>query len=274
LPRIAVALEYDGAPFAGWQTQQAGVNSVQETAEAAFSRVAAETISLVCAGRTDAGVHALGQIAHFDTQAARAERSWVLGANSHLPDSISVRWARAVPAHFHARYSAESRTYRYFILNRLGRSALAAQRVALVYRPLDVERMNAAATLLLGEHDFSAFRAAGCQARTPVRRLYALQVVRVGEQVIIEATANAFVHHMVRNLVGLLLEVGMGKAPPHWAAEVLASRDRTRSAPTAPAQGLYFWKARYPQAFGLPEEAAGPVSAMIPRTAPRVDQLE
>lgn len=274
MPRIAVALEYDGAPFAGWQTQQAGVSSVQETAEAAFGRVAAEAVSLVCAGRTDAGVHALGQIAHFDTDAVRGERSWVLGANANLPDSISVRWARTVPAHFHARYSAESRTYRYFILNRLGRSALAAQRAALIYRPLDVERMNAAAALLLGEHDFSAFRAAGCQARSPVRRLYGLQVARVGDQVIIEATANAFVHHMVRNLVGLLLEVGVGKAPPQWAAEVLASRDRTRSAPTAPAQGLYFWKVRYPQAFGLPEEAAGPVSAIIPTTAPRVDHLE
>jgi tRNA pseudouridine38-40 synthase len=268
LPRIAVALEYDGAPFAGWQTQQTGVSSVQETAEAAFSRIAAQTVTLVCAGRTDAGVHALGQIAHFDTQAVRGERGWVLGANSNLPDSISVRWARTVPAHFHARYSAESRTYRYFILNRLGRSALAAQRAALIYRPLEVERMNAAAALLLGEHDFSAFRAAGCQARSPIRRLYALQVARVGDSVIIEATANAFLQHMVRNLVGLLVDVGVGKAPPQWAADVLAGRDRTRSAPTAPAQGLYFWKVGYPRAFGLPEEAAGPVSAIIPESPP------
>jgi tRNA pseudouridine38-40 synthase len=250
LPRIAVALEYDGAPFAGWQTQQTGVSSVQQTAEAAFSRIAAEPVSLVCAGRTDAGVHALGQIAHFDTQAMRGERGWVLGANSNLPDSISIR------------------TYRYFVLNRLGRSALAAQRAALIYRPLDVERMNAAAVLLLGEHDFSAFRAAGCQAHSPIRRLQGLRVVRVGDSVIIEATANAFLHHMVRNLVGLLLEVGVGKAPPQWAAEVLACRDRTRSAPTAPAQGLYLWQVRYPQAFGLPEEAAGPVSAIIPEPPP------
>jgi tRNA pseudouridine38-40 synthase len=262
LPRIAVALEYDGAQFAGWQTQQAGVRSVQQTAEEAFSRVAASPVSLVCAGRTDAGVHALAQVAHFDTEAVRGERGWVLGANSNLPDSISVRWARTVPGHFHARYSAEARTYRYLILNRLGRSALA-QRVALIYRPLDVERMAAAAALLLGEHDFSAFRAAGCQARSPVRRLYELQVWRCGEQVVIEATANAFLHHMVRNLVGLLLDVGVGKLPPEWAATVLASRDRTLSPPTAPAAGLYFWKVRYPQAFGLPEEAAGPVSAII-----------
>jgi tRNA pseudouridine38-40 synthase len=263
LPRVAVALEYDGAPFAGWQTQQAGVASVQETAEGAFSQVAAEPVSLVCAGRTDAGVHAIGQVVHFDTSTVRAERGWILGANSNLPDSVSVRWARTVPGHFHARYSAEARTYRYLILNRLGRSALAAQRMALIHRPLDVERMAAAAALLLGEHDFSAFRAAGCQARSPVRRLYDLQIWRGADQVVIEATANAFLHHMVRNLVGLLLDVGVGKAPPEWAGTVLASRDRTLSSPTAPAAGLYFWKVRYPQAFGLPEEAAGPVSAII-----------
>jgi len=263
LPRIAVGLEYDGAPFAGWQSQQAGVSSVQETTEAAFSKVAATPVSLVCAGRTDAGVHALGQVVHFDTPAVRGERGWVLGANANLPDSISVRWARPVPAHFHARYSAEARTYRYLVLNRLGRSALAAQRAALIYRPLDVERMAAAAALLVGDHDFSAFRAAGCQAHSPIRRLHELSVRRCGDRVVIEATANAFLQHMVRNLVGLLLDVGMGKAPPQWAADVLASRDRTRSSPTAPAEGLYFWKVRYPLAFGLPEEAAGPVSAII-----------
>ena len=264
MPRIAVALEYDGAQFAGWQTQQAGVSSVQQTAEAAFSRIADEPVGLICAGRTDAGVHALAQIAHFDTRALRDERSWILGANANLPDSISIRWARAVPGHFHARYSAEARTYRYFVLNRLGRSALAAHRAALIYRPLDAARMSAAAALLLGEHDFSAFRAAGCQARSPIRRLYTLEVQRRGDHVIIEATANAFLQHMVRNLVGLLLQIGVGKAPPEWAAEVLAGRDRTRSAPTAPAAGLYFWKVAYPKAFGLPEEAAGPVSAIIP----------
>jgi len=263
LPRIAVALEYDGAQFAGWQSQQPGVSSVQETCEAAFSRIAAMPVTLVCAGRTDAGVHAMAQIVHFDTAAVRGERAWVLGANANLPDSISVRWARTVPGHFHARYSAEARTYRYFVVNRLGRSALAAQRAALIYRPLDTLRMAAAAALLVGNHDFSAFRAAGCQARSPIRRLYALTVERFGDRVVIEATANAFLQHMVRNLVGLLLDVGVGKAPPQWAAEVLASRDRTQSSPTAPAQGLYFWKVRYPKAFGLPEEAAGPVSAMI-----------
>jgi tRNA pseudouridine38-40 synthase len=267
LPRIAVALEYDGAQFAGWQTQQAGVNSVQLLAEGAFSRIADERVSLVCAGRTDSGVHALGQIAHFDTRALRGERSWVLGANANLPDSISVRWARKVPDHFHARYSAEARTYRYIVLNRSGRSALAARRATLIHHPLDVEAMAAAASLLLGEHDFSAFRAADCQSRSPIRRLYALNVQRCGERVIIEATANAFLHHMVRNLVGLLLDIGVGKAPPQWAAELLASRDRTRGSPTAPAEGLYFWRVRYPPAFGLPEEALAGIGydpALVP----------
>jgi len=264
LPRIAVGIEYDGAPFAGWQTQQAGVSSVQQSAEEAFGRIAAQPVHLVCAGRTDAGVHALGQVAHFDTRAVRSARGWVLGANSNLPASISVRWAQGVPGHFHARYSAEARTYRYIVLNRLARSALAAQRVALIHRPLEVEPMAAAAALLVGEHDFSAFRAAECQAHSPIRRLYALDVQRTGDRVVIEATANAFLHHMVRNLVGLLLDIGVGKAAPQWAAEVLAGRDRTRGSPTAPAAGLYFWKVRYPRAFGLPEQAAGPVSAIIP----------
>lgn len=267
MPRVAVGFEYDGSQFAGWQTQQQGVASVQEAAEEALSRIANEPVSLVCAGRTDAGVHAYGQIAHFDTAAGRSERSWVLGANSNLPDSISVRWARTVPQHFHARYSAEARTYRYFVLNRLARSALSARRVTLVYRPLEAEPMAAAAAFLVGEHDFSAFRAAECQARSPVRRLHALSVERCGDMVMVEATANAFLHHMVRNLVGLLLEVGLGKAPPQWAQEVLASKDRTRGAPTAPAEGLYFWQVRYPTAFRLPEEAPGPVSAMIPDPA-------
>ena len=252
MPRIAVGLEYDGAGFAGWQTQ-AQAPSVQAAVEAALSTVADAAVSVIIAGRTDAGVHSAGQVAHFDTSAIRSARGWVLGANAQLPDAVSVRWAQVVPRHFHARYSAESRTYRYFILNRLGRSALRAGRVALVYKPLDVEAMAQAASLLPGEHDFSAFRAAGCQARSPVRRLYSLAVWREGEHVVIEARANAFLHHMVRNLVGLLIAVGQGKARPQWALTVLESRDRTLAAPTAPAEGLYFWQVHYPRAFGLPE---------------------
>jgi tRNA pseudouridine38-40 synthase len=225
---------------------------VQQCVELAFSRVADHPVSLVAAGRTDAGVHALGQVAHFDTPSVRSARAWVLGANGHLPDDASVTWARPVPQHFHARYSAQSRTYRYLILNRSARSALAHARAALIHRPLDVERMRAAAASLTGEHDFSAFRAAECQARSPIRRLERLEIERAGEWVTIDATANAFLHHMVRNLAGLLIAIGTADAPPEWAREVLSGRDRTRGAPTAPAEGLYLYRVEYPPQFDLP----------------------
>jgi len=249
--RIAVGIEYDGSAYCGWQAQPA-LASVQAVAEEALSRIAAAPVALVCAGRTDAGVHALGQVAHFDTEATRPMRSWVLGANSELPPDVSLRWALVVPEHFHARYSAEARTYRYLVLNRGVRSALQRARAAWVHRPLDVTAMAAAARALEGEHDFSAFRAAECQAKSPVRRLESLRVERQGERVWIEATANAFLHHMVRNLVGVLLQVGRGEAEPGWAAQVLAGRDRTRAAATAPAHGLYLWHVRYPPEFALP----------------------
>lgn len=249
--RIAVGIEYDGSGFAGWQSQQA-LRTVQQVLEGALSAVAAEPVSLVCAGRTDAGVHARGQVAHFDTHAERAIRSWVLGANSDLPPDLALTWALPVAGHFHARYCAESRIYRYRILNRLARSALAARRAAWVARPLDVVAMAEAAELLVGEHDFSAFRSSECQAKSPVRRLQRLSVARQGDWITIEAAANAFLHHMVRNLAGLLIAVGKGKAPPVWARSVLEGRDRTRSAATAPAAGLYLWEVRYPAAFGLP----------------------
>jgi tRNA pseudouridine38-40 synthase len=251
VPRIAVGVEYDGSAYAGWQTQPAAP-SVQQAAEAALARIAAAPVALVCAGRTDAGVHALGQVAHFDTEAVRSMRSWVLGANSELPPDVSLRFAQPVPGHFHARYSAEARTYRYLILNRNARSALHARRATWVHRELDTARMQEAAGALIGEHDFSAFRAAECQARSPVRRLERLAVARHGDWVLIEATANAFLHHMVRNIAGLLIAVGKGDASPAWAAEVLAGRDRTRAAATAPAAGLYLVAVRYPPVFDLP----------------------
>ncbi|MGH8284566.1 MAG: tRNA pseudouridine(38-40) synthase TruA [Steroidobacteraceae bacterium] len=250
--RIAVGLEYVGTAFAGWQTQSE-LRTVQQCAELALSRIADHPVALVCAGRTDAGVHALGQVAHFDTTAERSPRSWMLGANGHLPNDVSVAWARPVPDHFHARYSAHSRTYRYVILNRGARSALAAARAALVHRPLDIERMRAGAAFLHGEQDFSAFRAADCQARSPVRRLEPLTVERSGDWVTIDATANAFLHHMVRNLAGLLIAIGTGDAAPEWAQEVLSGRDRTRGAPTAPAEGLYLHHVTYPRVFDLPD---------------------
>jgi tRNA pseudouridine38-40 synthase len=226
---------------------------VQRCVELALSRVADHPVSLVAAGRTDAGVHALGQVAHFETSATRSPRAWVLGANGELPDDASIVWAHPVPQHFHARYSAQARTYRYVILNRSVRSALAHGRAALVHRPLDVERMRVAAASLTGEHDFTAFRAAECQARSPVRRMEQLTVARFGDWVTIDATANAFLHHMVRNLAGLLITIGTGAAAPEWALEVLNGRDRTRAAPTAAADGLYLYRVTYPPAFGLPD---------------------
>lgn len=260
MPRLAVGFEYDGTAYAGWQTQQPGVRSVQQEAERALGVIADSPVDLVCAGRTDAGVHARLQVAHFDTDAVRPLRGWTLGANSNLPRDISVAWVLPVPAHFHARYSAEARTYRYFIFNRHVRSALVEKRAAHVHRPLDHERMRAGAAALVGEHDFSAFRSSECQARSTVRRLTQLAVERDGDWIVMDVTANAFLHHMVRNIAGLLIAIGQGDQPPSWAREVLESRDRTRGGVTAPAEGLYMWSIDYPAAFGLP---VPPRSAMI-----------
>jgi tRNA pseudouridine38-40 synthase len=258
--RVAVGIEYDGSAYAGWQSQ-AGAPTVQQVTETALGRIAAAPVQLTSAGRTDAGVHALGQVAHFDTPALRSSRAWVLGANSELPPDISLSWAAPVPRHFHARYCAEARTYRYLILNRLARGALLAGRATWIHRPLDAAAMAQAATLLLGEHDFSAFRASECQAKSPIRRMERLSVERRGEWLVIEATANAFLHHMMRNIAGLLIAIGKGDAPAAWAAEVLAGRDRTRSAATAAAAGLYLMAVRYPAAFGLPTSARSEVPA-------------
>jgi tRNA pseudouridine38-40 synthase len=249
--RIAVGIEYDGSAYAGWQAQ-ASLATVQQVAEQALGRIAAEPVSLTCAGRTDAGVHAHGQVAHFDTRALRSTRGWVLGANSELPPDVSVSWATPVPAHFHARYCAEARTYRYVILNRLSRPALLAARAAWVHRLLDHERMREAAQALVGEHDFSAFRSSECQAKSPVRRMEGISVERLGDWIVIEATANAFLHHMMRNIAGLLIAIGKSDAHPAQAAQMLAGRDRTRNAATAPAAGLYLLSVRYPAAFALP----------------------
>jgi tRNA pseudouridine38-40 synthase len=257
--RVALGLEYDGTAFAGWQTQRSAP-AVQALIEAALSPVAAEPVSLICAGRTDAGVHACGQVAHFDTHALRSARGWVLGANTNLPGDVNIAWARPVPQHFHARYSAEARTYRYYVFNRPVRSALAVRGATWIRHPLDHERMQNASAALLGSHDFSAFRSAESQSHTPIRRLDAVKVRRDGDFVIMEITANAFLHHMVRNIAGLLIAIGQGDQETLWARAVLESKDRTQGGPTAPAQGLYLWSVRYPRAFGLP--AAG--SAIIP----------
>ncbi len=250
--RIAIGIEYDGSGFAGWQ-RQAHARSVQACVEAALARVAGRAVATRCAGRTDAGVHAWGQVAHFDTGAARPERAWVLGVNAHLPRDVAVRWARPVPEDFDARFSATARIYRYLVAEGRARPALLRHRAAWHHgAPLDADRMAEAAGALAGEHDFSAFRAAGCQARHAVRRLSRIEVGRSGDIVWFEVEANAFLHHMVRNIVGSLLLVGTGERPAGWIAELLEGRDRTRAGPTAPAEGLYLLGVRYPARFGLP----------------------
>lgn len=251
--RIALGIEYDGSTYCGWQRQTSG-RSVQAAVDEALSRIADEPVVSQCAGRTDAGVHACGQVAHFDTGASRDARAWTLGTNSHLPRDIAIRWACPVTDDFHARFSAESRAYVFVIANRPNRPGLWHARVCWQYRPLDVAAMNEGARHLLGEHDFSAFRAAGCQARHPVRHLLRLDVTRDTDFVLLHVEANAFLQHMVRNIAGVLMEIGCGARAPAWAAEVLAMRDRRLAGMTAPPGGLYFLGARYPARFGLPAD--------------------
>jgi tRNA pseudouridine38-40 synthase len=251
MPRIALGIEYDGSGFLGWQTQPGG-GAVQDALEPALAAIAGAPLSVSAAGRTDRGVHARLQVVHFDTAVVRPASAWVRGVNALLPDSVAVLWSREVDGEFHARYSAVSRTYRYVLLNRAVRPALAASRVGWFHLPLDVDEMRAAAALLVGEHDFSAFRSSECQAKTPVRRLHALQIEAHGERIDFVLRANAFLHHMVRNMVGTLIYVGKGKHPPSWAREVLLSRDRSKAAPTFGAEGLYLEKIDYDARWGLP----------------------
>lgn len=263
MPRIALGLEYDGAAFAGWQSQF-HAQGVQSVVEAALTRVADHAVEVTAAGRTDAGVHASMQVVHFDTSAARTERSWVLGATSNLPKQVTALWAREVPDSFHARYSALARRYRYLILTRPTRPAIAADRVCWVRETLDVERMQVAAQHLVGEHDFSSFRAAQCQSRTPMRNLYEIGVERRGPLVVLTVCANAFLHHMVRNIAGVLIAIGTGERPTDWTAEVLALRDRTRGGVTAVGSGLYLVGIRYAPALALPSEPAESGTAACP----------
>jgi tRNA pseudouridine38-40 synthase len=254
MARIAVGVEYDGSSFSGWQ-QQVEVPSIQQALQSALGTVCDHPVEVTGAGRTDAGVHAREQVAHFDSDAGRSGRALLLGANSNLPPGVALRWVRHVPDHFHARYSAVARCYRYGIMNRATRSPLADGRAMWVYQPLQVDPMIQAARMLVGTHDFSAFRAAECQAKSPVRNLLQLDVRRVGDFVLLEVTANAFLHHMVRNIAGMLIHVGRGEAPPALAAELLAARDRRLAPATAAAAGLYLWRVQYPQVFGLPDDS-------------------
>jgi tRNA pseudouridine38-40 synthase len=257
--RIALALEYEGSHFFGWQAQrQSRLLTVQETLEAALSRIAATPIKAICAGRTDTGVHASHQVVHFDTPVARTASAWVLGGNTHLPASIAIKWAREVPVDFSARFSAIARRYRYIILNRPLRSAHTAHLATLIYQPLDAELMHREAQCLLGEQNFSSFRGAGCQSNTPMRNMHFVEVSRRGDYVIVDIQANAFLLHMVRNIVGTLLAVGSGRQAVGWTAEILAAQDRTRAAATAPPQGLYLVDVLYPELFKLPVTEPGP----------------
>lgn len=252
--RYAIGLEYDGSEFLGWQVQRQEP-TVQGCLERALSRVANGEVRATCCGRTDTGVHALGQVAHFDSDAERAERDWVLGINSHLPAGASVLWIRPVDETFHARFSAFARSYRYLVLNRWIRPALDARRMSWCRVPLDAERMHEAAQALRGEHDFTSFRAGACQARHAVREIQDISVRRSGDVVALEVTANGFLYHMVRNIAGTLLRVGQGEAAVDWPGQVLTLRDRSKAAPTAGPEGLYFVKARYPDRYGLPDTA-------------------
>ena len=257
--RLALGVEYDGGGFSGWQRlSQAGAlvpdGSLQTALEIALSKVAAAPVDTVCSGRTDAGVHARCQVVHFDTDATRSQRAWVLGANSRLARDVAVLWARPVADGFHARFGARARRYRYTILNRTVRAALAARFVTWERVPLDVAAMHRAAQVLVGEHDFSAFRTVACQANSPMRNVHAIAVARDGDEVAIDIEANAFLHHMVRNIVGSLLPIGRGERSEAWLAELLQGRDRSVAGPTAPASGLTFLAPCYPAEWNLPPE--------------------
>jgi tRNA pseudouridine38-40 synthase len=256
--RFALGVEYEGSGFVGWQRQASG-RTVQAGIEAALGRVADSPVAVVCAGRTDTGVHATGQVIHFDTQAVRGTDSWLRGGNSHLPPDIRIQWAMPVPDDFHARFNARRRHYRYVIRNAGPTPAILRQLVCHERLPLDLDVMRVAAMALLGEHDFTSFRAAACQAKTPVRTIHRLDVMRSGDCVYIDIEANAFLHHMVRCIAGMLISVGVGEHPPGWMEEVLAARDRTRAGVNAPAAGLYLVRVEYPDRFRIPTAGWLPV---------------
>jgi len=252
--RYAIGVEYDGSQFLGWQIQRQEP-TVQGCVETAVASVADHEARVTCSGRTDTGVHALCQVAHFDSGVVRSERSWILGLNSNLPPGISILWIRQVDDSFHARFSAFSRSYRYRIMNRWIRPALDANRMSWCRTPLDADKMHEAAQALLGEHDFTSYRARACQARHAVREVQQISVRRTADVVSLDITANGFLYHMVRNIAGSLLQVGLGERKADWVKEVLEKMDRTAAAPTAPPEGLYFLGARYPDTYGLPNEA-------------------
>jgi len=249
--RIALMVEYDGSQFHGWQAQT-GLHTVQQVVEVALSQVAAHAVHVVCAGRTDTGVHATSQIIHFDSETARTNRAWIHGANSLLPKDVSVKWAQEMPQDFHARYSALSRRYQYVIYNSPVRPALLRGNMTWQYRPLDHQFMHEASQFLLGEQDFTSFRALECQSKTAMRDVHDISVTRRGDLVIIDITANAFLHHMVRNIAGVLIAVGSGRKPVAWVKDVLIAKDRKLGGETAPPYGLYLVGVKYSPNYSMP----------------------
>jgi len=250
--RIALGLEYAGDHFHGWQSQNNAPN-VQDFVEKALSKVANHPIKVAVAGRTDTGVHAIAQVIHIDTDSKRKMYEWVKGANANLPSTISMLWAQSVDEDFHARFSATARHYRYIIFNRPVRPAVFNKKISWEYRHLDIESMQKAANYLIGEHDFTAFRAIACQAKSPVRTIFYLNIQRSGEYVILDVSANAFLYHQVRNIAGVLTAIGCGKKSPEWAQFVLESRDRKVAGKTAPANGLYLCGVDYPSRYHFPK---------------------
>lgn len=260
MKRIVLGVQYDGLPWHGWQTQTSG-DTVQDQLETALEKFAQREITTICAGRTDTGVHAIEQVVHFDTDLARDSSSWVRGVNAFLPSSIAVRWACEIehdPANeFHARFSAISRTYRYLLYNHPVRSPLLAGKAGWVFRPLAIEQMRQAASCLIGTHDFSAFRSAECQAKSPVKIMHEIGIEQHGDIFIFVLRANAFLHHMVRNIVGSLITIGNGQKPPEWMKEILAGRDRAAAAPTFMPDGLYLSRIEYDPKWKLTQEPQG-----------------
>lgn len=264
--RIVLGIEYDGSAFFGWQWQDGGLRTVQDAVQKAASKVANHKVTIICTGRTDTGVHALEQVVHFDTQAERSIHSWQMGINANLPDDVRVIWVQQAVDDFHARYSAIARFYRYIILNRSTRSALQRDQVTWCYQHLDAERMHQAAQTLVGSHDFTAFRALKCQSLSPMRLMYFIEVYRQGEQVIIDISANAFLHHMVRNIAGVLMTIGTGDKPTEWTLELLTGKNRQVGGVTAPPHGLYLGGVYYPDKYGLPKHT---IFNKLPATAQR-----
>lgn len=264
--RIVLGIEYDGSAFFGWQWQKGGVRTVQDAVQKATSKVANHDVNIICTGRTDTGVHALEQVVHFETGAQRSNHSWLMGINANLPADVRVVWVQIAVADFHARYSAVARFYRYIILNRPTKSALQRDRVTWFYPDLDAQRMHQAAQALVGSHDFTSFRALKCQSLSPMRLMYFVDVYRQGEQVIMDISANAFLHHMVRNVAGVLMAIGCGEQDIEWTQILLETKDRQKGGVTAAPHGLYLGGVYYPEKYAMPKH---PIFEKLPANAQR-----